>query len=492
MGFMRKTFSEITESMILWVRGNTAKLTNFDIGSKTRTVLEAVAITIEELYSYTYDTLKSLMEESIYMVFNFQRLPAKKAIGTVTFKRNSAASVNYTIPVGTMVATAATELKPAVRFLTTKTVILTIGLTEVSAPVEAEIEGTIGNVNAGTVTEFVTKPVGVDSVTNALGFVTGRDIETRDARKIRFRNFFVSRFKATREALEYGAKEVDGVKLAKVVESPYVYAIIDSGVEKIDISPYANDPFETDANLLPAVESPGNAVYIGAIDKFDFIYFKFSVSGVGSGGVWEYFDGSSWLEIPGATDGTIGLTENGTLKFVRPVDWKDTKIEDIWAFWIRFRIITAAYTVTPRIGHIFVSPPPGRVELYIDDGNGYANSELLSAVAAHIENYRGAGISINVKAPAIITLSIGCEVKISDRYTKADIKAKVETIITDFGKELGLGDDLILTKLINRIISIENGNAVESVKMTSPESDVLVSGSDVIKFESPVQVVVLN
>ena len=48
--FQIKDFASITASMINWLRANTTKVTDFNVGSVVRTMAEASAAEMEELY----------------------------------------------------------------------------------------------------------------------------------------------------------------------------------------------------------------------------------------------------------------------------------------------------------------------------------------------------------------------------------------------------------------------------------------------------------
>lgn len=480
-GFQIKTFEQLVTSMITWVKGNTTKLKDFSIGSKNRTILEAVAYAMEQLYYRIWQGLKYAIEEGIYVAFDFTLLPAKAATGEVIFSRSAAAGQDYIIPLGTVVATEQTDIKDSVQFETTETVTLLAGTTQITAPIKARIEGTEGNVAANTITKFVSKPVGIEAVTNPQALTDGREIETRDERKQRFREYVIALHKASKPALVYGAESVDGVDTAVAVDNPYLYALFfnNTGGTYTDHSEALNDPYSIDITLN--FDEAEDALYLGVTDKFDFLYIHMSQLGVGSAGVWEYFDGNTWQTLT-VTDATSGFTANGSVTFNMPTDWKDSKINNIWAFWIRFRITTASYTTMPIVDYIFASPPPGYVDVFIQNSNGDASAELIDSVASVLDkDYRGAGVTINVRAPNKITLPVSCEIRVNSiLYDKEEIRSEVRNVIIDYLETFRLGDDLYLSKLINEIMAVKSGLAVTSVEITNPTDDILVSAGEVI------------
>lgn len=91
--------------MINWVSSATDRITDFNTGSVVRTILEAVAIELEELYYQLLRAVEEAIEEAIYRTFNFPRNPAERATGNVRFTRLSGTEPEITINRGTLVGT---------------------------------------------------------------------------------------------------------------------------------------------------------------------------------------------------------------------------------------------------------------------------------------------------------------------------------------------------------------------------------------------------
>jgi uncharacterized phage protein gp47/JayE len=115
MSFQTKKFESIVASMINWVSSATDKITDFNTGSVIRTILEAVAIELEELYYQLLRAVEEAIEEAIYRTFNFPKNPAQRSTGNILFTRDSANEDVLTIPQGSLVAT---ETEPIVYFET--------------------------------------------------------------------------------------------------------------------------------------------------------------------------------------------------------------------------------------------------------------------------------------------------------------------------------------------------------------------------------------
>jgi len=115
MSFQIKKFSSILASLINWISGATDKINDFNPGSVIRTILEAFAMELEELYYQLLLATQEAIEEAIYRTFNFPRNPAISATGSVRFYRLTGSDVAVTVPLGTIVAT---DTEPPVLFAT--------------------------------------------------------------------------------------------------------------------------------------------------------------------------------------------------------------------------------------------------------------------------------------------------------------------------------------------------------------------------------------
>jgi uncharacterized phage protein gp47/JayE len=207
--FERKSMEQIVQGMIDWTKGVTTKLTDFRVGSKIRSIYEAVGTEIEKLYDKVYRAVKQATEDNMYSIMDFDKLPAVNASGKVTFGRSTAADTNYLIAAGTIITTRATSVAAPLKFSTTEDGLLASGTASVDIPVVCLEAGEVGNQDANTITEFTTKPAGVETVTNATGFSNGRNEETKEEQKIRFQKFVQSRMRGTLESCEYGAITVE-------------------------------------------------------------------------------------------------------------------------------------------------------------------------------------------------------------------------------------------------------------------------------------------
>ena len=201
MAFQLKNFTSIVASMVNHARGATKKLTDFTVGSASRTLFEAVAIEQEEMYQQMFHGLRDAIPVSVYSAFDHDLLPAASASGDVTFTASPAPSNPIVIAAGSIVKVANKDIT----YTTQYEVILTNVSPAGSVRVVAVSVGADGNASANTIT--INSPdIATVAVTNQQPFITGRDIETEDERKARFAGYIKSISRGLKGSIEYGAK----------------------------------------------------------------------------------------------------------------------------------------------------------------------------------------------------------------------------------------------------------------------------------------------
>src|SRR3546814_7934576 len=96
MAFQTKDFVSIVASMINWMRSTQSKITDFNIGSVARTMVEAPAAEIDELYQQFFFGLKEAIPVSVYQSFDFEPIEAVPAAGLVRISIGSKRSEEHT------------------------------------------------------------------------------------------------------------------------------------------------------------------------------------------------------------------------------------------------------------------------------------------------------------------------------------------------------------------------------------------------------------
>lgn len=75
-----------------------------------------------------------------------------------------------------------------------------------------------------------------------------------------------------------------------------------------------------------------DTIYLGYGVPFDQANFVFTVPGVGTNVVWEYWNGTAWAHLT-TKDGTHNMTRNGQVHFVPPSDWGRTSVSGSKSKW---------------------------------------------------------------------------------------------------------------------------------------------------------------
>lgn len=201
MAFQIKDFASISASMVNWMRASTSKVTDFNIGSVVRTLVEAAAAEIDELYQRMLIGLREAIPVSVYNSFSFERLDPIPASGLVRVSITPAGA-DVMIPAGTVFSAAGAALT----YTSSEDALIEAGDSFVDIQVVASDVGVAGNIAPARVFTLTPPPPGFVSASNLTAFINGLDRETDDARKQRFIAYIDSLNRGTVKALEYGLK----------------------------------------------------------------------------------------------------------------------------------------------------------------------------------------------------------------------------------------------------------------------------------------------
>lgn len=207
-----RTLAQFVESMSATVQGTATRLVDLSVGSVLRAVLEAsasVALWLQWLISDVLNASRAATSEgenldSWMADFSFTRLPASRAVGSVTFGRYADIGA-VMIPVGARVRTAdgGTTVavvadrdhplwwEPATGYR------LPDGQLTATVPVASETAGNMMNVQASTLTLIASPLPGIDTVTNDAPLTGGADAESDSVFRNRFLEYINSRSLAT-------------------------------------------------------------------------------------------------------------------------------------------------------------------------------------------------------------------------------------------------------------------------------------------------------
>jgi uncharacterized phage protein gp47/JayE len=230
MAFQIRDFRSIVAGCINWMKSTTTKINDYNVGSVARTIIEAPAAEMDELYQNILIGLKEAIPVSVYTTFGFDRIPAEAASGVVRFSTGGPlATAPIVIQLGTVVRISATTTPYATLAAGT----IQIGQSYVDILVSAQSAGVSGNCDAGAIDELVSSITGINSVTNPSPLINGRDEETDDQRRTRFRGYISTLARGTKTAVEYGAKTAKLVDANGLITEYVAHASV--------IEPYVTD-----------------------------------------------------------------------------------------------------------------------------------------------------------------------------------------------------------------------------------------------------------
>ena len=189
-----RTFDQIVAGMLAKVAART-KLTNFNVGSVIRTLVEIFAAAVADLGDLILTALKAgflVTATGAWLDYKARewgviRHPALPTAGVVYFLRALPRDENITIPAGTIVSTLKDAEGQAYRFLTQDEAILESGETEIGVAVIAEQTDASHNVGPGSIKKIAVHISGVEGVENRAGWITseGSDQETDESLRTR-------------------------------------------------------------------------------------------------------------------------------------------------------------------------------------------------------------------------------------------------------------------------------------------------------------------
>ena len=177
--FVAKPSLTIIGDMIAYARAVNRDITDYNVGSVARTLLEAPAIEIDALYQAYIAGLLDGIPTAIYQGFGFPALGATAASGYVTFSTAEVPAEPIPVPAGTTV-------RDPLGIVTYETqTSASISSLSATVAIAATVAGSAGNAIAGALTAYSPAISGV-TVTNTAPILGGSETETDEERRLRF------------------------------------------------------------------------------------------------------------------------------------------------------------------------------------------------------------------------------------------------------------------------------------------------------------------
>lgn len=246
--FRIKDFNTIVQDMILTARTHTDRISDYNIGSVARTLLETPALELDALYQAMYFGLLDAIPIALYQGFAFTALPATAASGYVVFTLADPVQEDTLIPAGT-------ELRSpgeSITYTTQAAATIPSGDTTVTVRIAATLTGAAGNANPHTLAAYeVTLNAGL-SVDNPTAIGGGREAETAAEQRVRFIRFLQSLARDTLASLDYSARQAQVLSLEGLVMEQVTRVNLDETPGHVNLYAW-NGHGQTSAALCAAV-----------------------------------------------------------------------------------------------------------------------------------------------------------------------------------------------------------------------------------------------
>lgn len=368
-----------------------------------------------------------------------RRIQGRRAVDTVIFSRTSSVG-DITIPTGTVVKT-----KDSKSFRTTSQATILNGNTDSeSVSIIADVPGSAGNVAAGTIVRFGSKPAGVDAVVNTSGGSQGRDKEKDDAFRARIANYLSSLSRCTPQALEFvavGTEDSSGkvVSFAHIFEDP-----IDLGRTTLYIDDGAGTTYELGTPVVDEVVTanlagPPSGSAVGGEEFLDLTSKAIDV------------DGSAFT-VESSIRGALTL---GTEVYLNPASGRLYFSPPL----VNGEIITSSYT--PFAG--LIQTVQKVVDGDVDDRENFPG-------------YRAAGVLVRVLSPTVVTVPVEGVLNLIPKADRDTVIAAVNDAVMDYINNLGISGDVIRNALIERIMSVEG---VADVVLSLPSGNQTILDNEI-------------
>lgn len=437
------------------------------------------------------------------------RIQASKATGTVVFSRGGTTGTTI-IPIGYKVKTADDVVFTTVEVgeITATSVEQVsghgVGRDSNEVSVIADLVGSSGLVAAETVIKFVTKPVGIDEVTNLQAFTDGGlDKETDDSFRARLKAYIAGLARCNVSAIEAG---IIGQQDPDTGISILYAHVVEDIVNRGNVTVYVDDgsgSAESVENVAEAVATTltwngtttvsGTDAEVAADDwiRLDADGQWFQVDTVGGGNTTIKNPGGDTIPT-GATPSskatdivTAGLDIGDVaLGGETRLYLDNTAIKDILPVYLassaRGNLTKdVEYQLDATSGLVIFNPALVAGEQVVAGYTRYTG--LIGFTQKVVDGdptdrvnfpgFRAAGVMVQVLPPQVLIQNIEAVVTVSLGYDQQSVVDEVKTALKNHINGLTISGDVIRAKLIQVIMNVEG---VQNVDLITPAGDILI------------------
>ena len=341
-------------------------------------------------------------------------------------------------------------------------------------PVTAALIGIAYNIGAGRIIYKISSFSQIASVYNYEAMTSGVDEEIDSTLRDRIENASDLANVATVSAIENNVKALTYVKTCNVIDLPE-----ESMSEEIHVYNSTTKKFTLD-RLVP-LDDAVLAVYethtlldgaISAADVTISIDDANSFAATGTIQIGEElitYTGVSTNDLTGCTRGTSGT--------VAAIHLDDSIVSQYEYIKDTDYVLTSAFEIDFDGG---ISAPAGGTTLYVDYDieklgyfdvyvtgiNGSLNASQITLIEDYIDDeLKSAGILFTVSQPSYVEVETEATITYETDYDYATIGETIEDNITDYITDLDLGDDVLLAKITNEIMSVTGVSNVTLLKI---------------------------
>lgn len=202
--FQLRNFDSIALGMINHAKATQTELTDFNIGSAGRTLLEASAIEIDEFYQRMLAGILEAIPTAVYNAFSFPLRLSAYARGSVVIAFSVPLAEPVTVPAGTVFSNPAANT----RYLSEAAVTAQATATSLAVIVKCSVAGSSGNTGANTITQAIGYTLPNTATIGNGSIDSGTDGETDAERMNRFNEFIDSLVRGTPSAVAHAARHM--------------------------------------------------------------------------------------------------------------------------------------------------------------------------------------------------------------------------------------------------------------------------------------------
>jgi len=220
------TNAEIVQKIITEIGNKSTNLTDMGEGSNIRSLVDAFAYYVEYMQLQINNAFESFKMskangtdlDNRVKDFGIIRNSSTPAYGNIKFGRNTGAPAAFVISAGSQVSTVPDVFGNTIDYTLDSDLTFASGALAATGQVTCTVDGIIGNVPSGYITNITSSIPGVDYVINEVAYYPGANEETDEALKKRVPIFLNGLKMGNEDAIKSAVSAIPGVTIVRVIE----------------------------------------------------------------------------------------------------------------------------------------------------------------------------------------------------------------------------------------------------------------------------------